>query len=195
MSKGESTKKRIIEQAAPVFNRMGYGSTSLSELMAATGLEKGGIYRHFESKEALACEVFDYTASVIEEERFGGEARAAPGLPRLEHFITDFGSVRSSIGGGCAIFNAAVEHDDGNPALKKRARVAFGRFVGRIAQYIDEAKEEGHLKPSVKSESLAKFVLCSLEGALIAQRLTGDKSMLPEQAKTLVGHVHAYKNK
>ena len=29
--------------------------------MEATGLKKGGIYRHFSSKEELAAEVFDYT--------------------------------------------------------------------------------------------------------------------------------------
>ena len=28
--------------------------------MDATGLEKGGIYRHFESKEELAAEAFDF---------------------------------------------------------------------------------------------------------------------------------------
>jgi len=28
--------------------------------MRATGLEKGGIYRHFSSKEAMAAEAFDY---------------------------------------------------------------------------------------------------------------------------------------
>jgi len=31
-----------------------------SELMEATGLKKGGIYRHFSSKEELAAEAFDY---------------------------------------------------------------------------------------------------------------------------------------
>src|SRR5436190_4666477 len=45
--KGELTRRRIVERAAPVFNQRGYAGTSLSELVAATGLEKGGIYNHF----------------------------------------------------------------------------------------------------------------------------------------------------
>src|ERR1700761_2495551 len=42
-SRGESTRRRIVEQSAAVFNQHGYSGTSMSELMTATGLEKGGI--------------------------------------------------------------------------------------------------------------------------------------------------------
>jgi len=34
-----------------MFNQKGYEGGSLNEVMAATGLKKGGIYRHFTSKE------------------------------------------------------------------------------------------------------------------------------------------------
>ena len=55
MSKGQLTRQRIIAQAAPLFNQRGYEGCSINDVMAATGLEKGGIYRHFESKEELAA--------------------------------------------------------------------------------------------------------------------------------------------
>ena len=60
MSKGEVTRQRIVEAAAGLFNQRGFENASLSELMEATGLEKGGIYRHFASKEELATAAFDY---------------------------------------------------------------------------------------------------------------------------------------
>ena len=60
MTKGERTRQEIVRNAAPLFNTKGYEGTSLSDLMAATGLQKGGIYRHFASKEELAAEAFDY---------------------------------------------------------------------------------------------------------------------------------------
>src|ERR1700743_3353151 len=53
-TRGEATRRRIVKQSAAVFNRRGYSGTSMSELMEATGLEKGGLYRHFASKEDLA---------------------------------------------------------------------------------------------------------------------------------------------
>jgi len=54
--KGEQTRREIIRKAAPIFNQKGYDGAALSDLMRATGLEKGGIYRHFESKQQLAGE-------------------------------------------------------------------------------------------------------------------------------------------
>ena len=36
-----------------VFNRQGFVGASLRNLIEATGLEKGGIYNHFGSKEQL----------------------------------------------------------------------------------------------------------------------------------------------
>ncbi len=47
MRKGEQTRQEIIRRAAPLFNQKGYEGTALSDLMEATGLEKGGIYRYF----------------------------------------------------------------------------------------------------------------------------------------------------
>jgi len=58
MRKGEHTRQEIIRKAAPIFNQRGYDGAALSDLMRATGLEKGGIYRHFSSKEALAAELY-----------------------------------------------------------------------------------------------------------------------------------------
>ena len=57
MRKGEHTRQDIIRKAAPIFNQKGYDGAALSDLMRATGLEKGGIYRHFESKEEAEAPV------------------------------------------------------------------------------------------------------------------------------------------
>ena len=56
MRKGEQTRQEIIRRAAPIFNQKGYDGAALSDLMRATGLKKGGIYRHFDSKQELAGE-------------------------------------------------------------------------------------------------------------------------------------------
>ena len=56
MSKAEKTKENIVKQAAALFNQKGYSGSSISDIMQATGLQKGGIYNHFNSKEELALE-------------------------------------------------------------------------------------------------------------------------------------------
>ena len=53
MSKAQATKQYIIEQAANLFNQQGYAGCSISNVMQATGLKKGGIYNHFKNKDEL----------------------------------------------------------------------------------------------------------------------------------------------
>ena len=65
MKKGERTRHAIVEKAAGVFNTKGYFGSSMNDIVLETGLEKGGIYNHFASKEELALEVFDYATALM----------------------------------------------------------------------------------------------------------------------------------
>jgi len=67
MSKAEQTRQRIIKQAAKLFNQQGFAGASMAELMAATGLKKGGIYNHFTSKDELAIAAFDYNVQLASQ--------------------------------------------------------------------------------------------------------------------------------
>ena len=64
-TKGERTKAAIAERAAGLFNRVGYAAASMSDVMAETGLEKGGIYNHFASKQELALAAFQHSVRVV----------------------------------------------------------------------------------------------------------------------------------
>src|SRR5580700_1573646 len=115
MTKGELTRQRIVAAAAPIFNQRGYEGSSLADLMAATGLQKGGIYRHFSSKEELAAEAFDYTWKAAWETRMQDVDQASSGIEKLKRLIANFVECRPPVAGGCPILNTAVEADDGNP--------------------------------------------------------------------------------
>src|ERR1700753_465240 len=67
MTKAERTRQFIIEKAAPIFNQKGIAGTSMSDIMEATKLAKGGLYGHFDSKEALCLEVFTYLTTLTHD--------------------------------------------------------------------------------------------------------------------------------
>ena len=52
-----AVKKKIINSARQLFNRHGFESVSLSQIMAGAGLTHGGFYSYFNSKSDLYAEV------------------------------------------------------------------------------------------------------------------------------------------
>ena len=92
MRKGELTRQEIIREAAPIFNQKGYDGAALSDLMRATGLEKGGIYRHFESKQELAGDAFDHAWKIAMETRFEGADEIPNTVDRLKQIVRNFGT-------------------------------------------------------------------------------------------------------
>lgn len=64
-SKGERTRRRILEIAIDRFGRHGYRRTSVSEIARAAGLTQAASYAYFDSKETLFRAAVDTDASEL----------------------------------------------------------------------------------------------------------------------------------
>jgi len=171
MTKGELTRRKIVAAAAPIFNQRGYEGSSLADLMAATGLKKGGIYRHFSSKEELAAEVFDYTWDAAWQARMAHIDEAVTGIARLKRLIANFVDYRCPVAGGCPILNTAVDADDGNSILRARVSKALRSWIARLQSIVKQAADRGETKPGVDPKEVATLIVASLEGAQMIARL------------------------
>jgi TetR/AcrR family transcriptional repressor of nem operon len=172
MRKGEQTRLEIIRKAAPIFNQKGYDGAALSDLMRATGLEKGGIYRHFESKEQLAAEAFDYAWKLAIDARFEGTQDIPNTVDRLKLFVRNFRDRRAGlVPGGCPLLNTAIDSDDGHPQLRRKARRALDYWLDRLQCIAEEGKKRGEVRSAVDSAELATLIVSTLEGGLMVSRL------------------------
>jgi len=188
MTKGEQTRRRIVEAAAPIFNRRGYEGSSLNELMEATGLKKGGIYRHFSSKEELAAEAFDYTWEAAWKARLLHVDEKANGIEKLKQFVANFVDYRSPVAGGCPILNTAIDADDGNPVLRARVAKALRSWLSRLQTIVEQADEHGETRPGVDPKLVATLIVASLEGALMMSRLQRNDEAL----RRVQSHLNQY---
>ena len=50
------TRARIVECARLLFNRRGFSEVTIDEIMAEAGLTRGGVYKHFATKDELYAE-------------------------------------------------------------------------------------------------------------------------------------------
>jgi TetR/AcrR family transcriptional repressor of nem operon len=170
--KGEQTRQEIIRKAAPIFNQKGYDGAALSDLMRATGLKKGGIYRHFDSKQELAGEAFEHAWKLAIDARFEGTHAIPNTVDRLKQIVRNFRARRTSVvPGGCPLLNTAIDSDDGNPRLRAKARQALRSWLDRLQVIAEEGKRRGEVRPDVDSSDLAMLIVSTLEGSVMIRRL------------------------
>ena len=188
MRTGEQTRQEIIRKAAPIFNQKGYDGAALSDLMRATGLEKGGIYRHFASKEELAAEAFDYAWGETFDSRIHDLEAIANSVDRLRQLVANFVERRGIIPGGCPLLNTAIDNDDGNSVLRERARKALNGWRSYIISIVREGIKAGEIRAKTDAEKLATLMFSSLEGAVMVYRLERDE----EPLRSVRAHLENY---
>jgi TetR/AcrR family transcriptional repressor of nem operon len=187
MNKGEETRQKIIAAAAPLFNKQGYAGCVIKDIMAATGLEKGGIYRHFESKEEIAAEAFDYAWLVAFAARRQGLEDIPDHVDRLKQHIARFVS-RPSIPGGCPLLNTGVDSDNGNPILRERVRNALRGWQKMLRSIIVEGIAAGTIRDDVDAEKVSRLIISGLEGGMLVSRIEKNDEAL----KNALEHLDTY---
>jgi TetR/AcrR family transcriptional regulator, transcriptional repressor for nem operon len=178
MRKGEMTRQRIIAEAAPIFNQRGFAGCSMQDLMEATGLEKGGIYRHFANKEELAAEAFRYALAQNVKLRTEHLAEVKGAVEKLRYGIAMFVETPSAIPGGCPIFNTAVDADDGNPVLRGLALEGVKAWRARLIKIVSDGLRDGEIRSGTEPRRVANMIVAALEGALMVSRLEKTRSAL-----------------
>lgn len=189
MSRREDTREHILQQAASVFNRLGYAGASVTDLEKATGLRTGGIYRHFPGgKEALAREAFRYALQRFDE-RFDAAANA-PGdaMAKLTAFVDVYRRHASEppVPGGCPVMNTAIEHDAGGSAeLRRLARRAMERWMDLVRTIVLEGQARGEIRRGVSADTVASTVIATMQGAIMLVGLFRDAAHMERAAEQL----------
>ena len=190
MSKAQETREKILREAAALFNQYGYSGSSMSDIMRVTGLQKGGIYNHFKSKDELALQAFDFAVEGMRKQYLTVLKGKHSAVDRLKAVISIFSNLAENppIPGGCPLLNTAVESDDTHPALRERVQIAMDSLRTLICKIINKGIAKGEVRENVEADAVATIVISTLEGAVMMSKLYGDAIHL----KRVVAHLHEY---
>jgi AcrR family transcriptional regulator len=163
--------------------------------MAAAGLEKGGIYRHFESKDALALAAFD-RAMELHRDRIrsfvNSEASPVRRLAALAHALASV-VVEPVLPGGCPLLNTAVESDDGasevHRALRARTRENMRRLIDFARRTYEDAIASDELPAATNAHAEAELFVATMEGAVMLSKLYDDPRYVRQAAEHLTRHL------
>ncbi|MFD2871266.1 TetR/AcrR family transcriptional regulator [Mucilaginibacter ximonensis] len=193
MTKAERTRQFIIEKAAPIFNQKGIAGTSMSDIMEATKLAKGGLYGNFESKEALCIEVYTYLTNLTHDAVTKNISEATTARDKL-YALLNFYDNRLLAGniGGCPILNFGTEADDTNPLIKQKVNETINRAKNRFVKIINDGKESGEFSADFNADLYALKAFTMLEGAMLISKVQNNLQHLHTVVDVLKKEMELY---
>ena len=170
MRKGDATRARILEETARQAALRGFGAVSLNDVAEAVGLSKSGLFKHFESKEAMELVALEQEFDRFVEFVWTPAEALPPGRARLEAIFErwlDWSEVEKAAG-GCLIMAASIELDDQpgplRDLLQKRVR-QWRRTLAREMQAL--------CAPPLSDDEVAKVI----EGIIASTGASSIKDM------------------
>jgi AcrR family transcriptional regulator len=151
-------RAQIIETAREAFSRKGLSETSMSDLVAASGLSTGAIYRYFTSKDELVAAVAEGRDGTIEGDFPAAES---PGdiLARLLSYVsgaagTEHARLIAQIWGSAAV----------QPSLAEISRTRHTALRDHLADRIRATRRAGTRTDDQSPDELAEVMLAALIG-------------------------------
>jgi TetR/AcrR family transcriptional repressor of nem operon len=173
LTKGEKTQARILRSAMTLINTRGYTNTSISDIIKASGVQKGNLYFHFSSKDDLCLalieeakkEYFSYLESSMKSERplekINDILNAILARHRKMNFI-----------GGCIFGNMALEMTDINSRFSMVIKEVFHEWEQLLAGLLQDAQMSGDLDNELDPLPMARFIVASIEGGIMMAKVS-----------------------
>ena len=176
-------REHILDAGIKVLSAKGYNGTGVKEIVDEAGVPKGSFYNHFESKEAFVIEAIEKLAkeSISDSRAILEDSSKSPKQRLFDFFDGAHQHMKSeSFNGGCLVGNICLEMADEAPNIRESVNQIMGRYVGLIANCLDDAKKQGELKQDVDTNQLAEFIHCAWEGTIM--RMKGCRECAPFMA-------------
>ena len=182
-TKGELTRHNIVTKSLQLFSVKGYFNTSISDILQATGLTKGGLYCHFRSKEEIWRAVYVDAVIVWKSVVFADIRRIEDPLARIERTIENV--LLHYLGtdvfeGGCFFVNMLVELSGQSDTMGRQILKGFVGFSKLFQTWFTEAASSGQLKADLNYREISNFLIIALNGAATLYMSTRDQAILKQ---------------
>ncbi|MCR9095765.1 MAG: TetR/AcrR family transcriptional regulator [bacterium] len=172
-SKGhkKQTRDRIVEAARVLFNRHGFESVTIDQVMESAGLTRGGFYNHFRSKEHLYGEaVISFLAGRGRQWR--DEAGVDAGDPGPEESRRMIASYLSSehlgdLDGQCPMIALPSDVARAGPEVRASYEVLLKAMVGLFEQSLRAKK----VRPAARRQRARALAALCVGGMVLARTL------------------------
>jgi TetR/AcrR family transcriptional regulator, transcriptional repressor for nem operon len=170
----QETHARIVRKASVRLREKGAHGIGVADLMKEAGLTHGGFYAHFDSREALVIEAFNY-AMERGNQRWRKVVAEMPPEKRLATIVDGYLTSihRDDPGHGCAIPALGAEIARESPKTRKA-------FALKLEQMIDLLADQILDVPRKTARKQAMATLATMMGTVVMSRVAGNGELSDE---------------
>lgn len=174
-ARAEQTRDAIVAGAAEVFDRYGYASANLSDIVAQAGVTKGALYFHFRSKEEIAQAVVEqqHEMSVVPARELlkRDDAAGLESVIRLSQRLAD--QLRREI-----IVRGGIRLTLETGTFQLPMPTPYQEWIEIIEQLLRRSVDTQDLDSTVSPRKVAEFLAPAFTGVqLVSQVLTGREDL------------------
>lgn len=183
--KTEDRQAALVQAALALAAERSPAEITTAELAQAIGITQGGVFKHFESKEAIWLAVLDWAQqSLMARLQHAAQAPQASALQALRAvFMAHIGFVAQYPGVPRLVFQE-LQHAKPTP-LKSKVRQLMGDYRHLVVQLLNEARAQGLLAPEVDLPSAAVLFMGAVQGLVMQSLVSGSLQGIAHQAKAV----------
>lgn len=159
--KGERTKGEILEIAKKIFLKKGFSTISMSDLCKATGLSRGGLYRHFSSTDQVFLGLLEADKDDWQAQLDKAMEQGVSAVQMMEYYLAQIRTGIAEGAGGLSltIYEFMRNKQTEGGFLDTRYEVGVN-MMQALLQY---GQERGEFKPC-NLQTEAEHIVIFLEG-------------------------------
>ncbi len=186
-------KEKIIGESLKLFSLKGFLSTSIHDILEAANTSKGGLYNHFESKEALFFAVLSEARTIWREATLADLDQVERPVEKikklLENYRDRYLKDKINFPGGCIFVALSVELDDQRPGLSREINKGFAGLKAMINKLLDQGKESGELRKDVNTKAVTEMIFAGILGASVIYGMEKSAASLDQSIGSLIEYL------
>jgi TetR/AcrR family transcriptional regulator, transcriptional repressor for nem operon len=194
-----NSREKIVTESLKLFSLKGFNNTSISDILKATDISKGGFYNHFKSKEALFTAVLSEARRVWRIENLADVDKMHRQIDKVKKVLVNFRDryLKDAVHfpGGCVFITLSVELDDQLPHLSSQLSQGFRATKALIKKYLDRAKEKGEIRSDVSTSHVSEIIFSSILGMSVVYGMDKSNHQLDKTIKSVIGYLESIEQK
>lgn len=180
-------RDEMLRTATALFWERGFSSTSVDDIVQATGVNRSSLYAAFADKNALFLASLEHYLETVTRAKLERLARGHRAATAIKKFLADIADERPADNApahGCLLTNTAVEIGASEERIAALLRKALARLEEALAARLEEARQQGDLSADIEPRQFARQLVALVQGLRVMTRLGVESRVMRDAVRS-----------